>query len=150
MTDATPTHASTSPVLYFADFYGTDIRVTKHPAHGRMMMANDVIKALGYAIKVGGTRTILNGLKVSDANRILLKGEDFDTSGGKKVPTFTSATFLTRGGLDQLVAGAAAKKVVRFGPWMADVMDNGIQPKKKPAKVAVEAASVPAEGLPWE
>jgi len=146
MHDNSAAFAAKMPVLHFADFYGTPIRVTKHPVHGRMMMANDVVKALGYTIKVGGTRTILNGLKVAHANRILLKGDDFNRS-ARHVPTFQNATFLPREGLDQLVTGAAAKKVVTFRPWMDDVMTNGIGMKRPVPAVNPYAA---VDGTPWE
>ena len=146
MNDATPTHAPTSPILVTLKFGTKPIRVTRHPIHGRMMMAQDVLQAIGYTPKPPfGTRPILAGLKVSDANRVLLTREDFDVPEGKSAPTFSQATFLTRAGLDEVVAHAAAKKVKTFGPWMVDRMENGAPPKAKP--VAVE---VPPEGLPWE
>ncbi|MFK8253269.1 hypothetical protein [Ancylobacter terrae] len=144
MTDATPTRALTSPVLFRLDFFGTPIRGTRHPVHGRLLMARDVVEAIGYQVKTYTTH-VLNGLKVAHENRILLHREDFDTSGRKLVPTFDKAAFLTRAGLDQLVAGAAAKKVKSFSPWMVDVMENGVRPKT--AKAVPE---VPPEGLPWK
>ncbi|MDQ0510632.1 hypothetical protein [Ancylobacter amanitiformis] len=150
MTDATPTHAPTSPILATLRFGVHAIRATRHPAHGRMLMAQDVLLAIGYVPKPPhGTRPILAGLKVADANRLLLKGEDFDASEGRQAPTFSKAIFLTRAGLDQLVANAAAKKVKTFGPWMADVMENGA-PKRKPKPVPAVTPEVPPEGLPWE
>lgn len=150
MTDATPTHAPTSPILAGLRFEGNTIRATRHSAHGRMLMAHDVLMAIGYTPKPPhGARPILAGLKVSDANRITLTREDFDTTEGRPEPTFSKAAFLTRAGLDELVANAAAKKVKTFGPWMVDVMENGA-PKRK-LKPAPEAApEVPPEGLPWE
>lgn len=150
MTDATPTHAPKSPILATLRFEGKTIRATRHPAHGRMLMAHDVLLAIGYIPKPPhGARPILNGLKVSDTNRITLTREDFDTTEGRPEPTFSKATFLNRVGLDELVAGAAAKKVKTFGPWMADVMENGA-PKRKPKAVPEAAPEVSAEGLPWE
>ena len=87
MSDATPTHAPTSPVLFSLNFHGTLIRGTRHTVHGRMLMANDVVKAIGYAPKApNGTRPILAGLRVSDGNRVLLQREDFDTSDGRASP----------------------------------------------------------------
>jgi len=146
MTDATPTHVPASPILAALRFEGKTIRATRHPAHGRMLMAHDVLLAIGYTPKrPHGTRPVLSGLKVSDANRITLTREEFDASEGRPVPAFDKATFLTRAGLDELVANAAAKKVRTFGPWMADVMENGA-PKRKPKP----APEVPPEGLPWE
>jgi hypothetical protein len=146
MSDATPTHAPTFLILSFANFYGTPIRVTKHPVHGRMMMAKDVVEAIGYKVKTYTGHT-LSGLKVAHENRFDLKREDFDTSERKRIPTFKNATFLAREGLDQLVAGAAAKKVVMFRPWMDDVMANGIGTKKPVPAVNPYAA---VEGTPWE
>lgn len=150
MTDATPTHAPTSPILHKLRFREKTIRATRHPDHGRMLMAQDVLLAIGYTPKPPhGTRPVLSGLKVSDTNRITLARADFDTSEGRPVPTFDKATFLTRAGLDELVAGAAAKKVRAFGPWMVDVMENGA-PKRKAKPVPEVAPEVPPEGLPWE
>ncbi|CAA0090884.1 Uncharacterised protein [Starkeya nomas] len=111
------------------------------------MMAKDVVEAIGYTVK-SYTAFTLNGLKVSEANRITLTREDFDASEGRLVPTFDQATFLTRAGLDELVANAAAKKVRTFGPWMVERMENGA-PKRQP-KPAPKAPEVPPEGLPWE
>ena len=62
-------------------------------------------------------------------------------------PHLDKATFLIRAGLDEVVANAAAKKVKVFGPWMADVMENGVRKKLVAPKPAPE---VPPEGLPWE
>lgn len=124
MNDATPTHAPTSPVLFRLDFFGTGIRATRHPVHGRLLMARDVVEAIGYKVRTY-TAHVLNGLKVSEENRILLHREDFDISGKKLVPAFDKAAFLNRAGLDQLVAGAAAKKVKTFGPWMVAKMERG-------------------------
>lgn len=149
MIDATPTHAATSPILAKLRFGEKTIRATRHPAHGHMLMAQDVLVAIGYTPKPPhGTRPVLSGLKVSDANRIALTREDFDTTEGRPVPTFSKATFLTRAGLDELVANAAAKKVRTFGPWMVERMENGA-PKRKP-KPAPKAAEVLPEGLPWD
>lgn len=149
MIDATPTHVPTSPILHKLSFGAKTIRATRHPHHGRMLMAQDVLVAIGYTPKPPhGTRPVLSGLKVSDANRITLTREDFDTAEGRPVPTFSKATFLTRAGLDELVANAAAKKVNTFGPWMTDVMENGA-PRRK-SKPASKAPEVPPEGLPWE
>ncbi|MCK0197830.1 hypothetical protein MWN34_13020 [Ancylobacter sp. 6x-1] len=116
---------------------------------------------------------------MSDGNRVLLQREDFDASDGRAVPAFEKATFLTRAGLDEVVANAAAKKVKAFGPWMVNLMENGVQTKGK-AKAetqgpvasiegAIEAASImptssravtertltyglpkPPEGYPWD
>lgn len=150
MTDATPMHAPTSPVLHKLPFGENTIRATRHPVHGRMLMAHDVLLAIGYTPKPPhGARPILAGLKVSDANRITLTRDAFDTTEGRPEPTFSKATFLTRAGLDELVAAAAAKKVKTFGPWMVDVMENGA-PKRKPKPVPAAAPEVPPEGLPWE
>lgn len=150
MIDATPTHAPTSPILHKLRFGEKTIRATRHPDHGRMLMAQDVLLAIGYTPKPPhGARPILAGLKVSDANRITLAREDFDTTEGRPEPTFSKATFLTRVGLDELVAGAAVKKVKTFGPWMVDVMENGA-PKRRPKAVPEVAPEVPPEGLPWE
>lgn len=150
MSDADRTHASTAlprfnfdPALVHLDFFGRPIRATRHPVRGRLLMAKDVVEAVGYKVRTY-TSFVLNGLKVSEENRILLKRGDFDISDKKLAPTFDSATFLTRAGLDQLVAGAAAKKVRTFAPWMVDVMENGVRPKVK------VASEVPPEGLPWE
>lgn len=150
MTDTVHLHAPTPPVLHKLRFGDETIRATRHPAHGRMLMAHDVLLAIGYTPKPPhGARPILAGLKVSDANRITLTREDFDTTEGRPEPTFPKATFLTRAGLDELVAGAAAKKVKAFGPWMVDVMENGA-PKRKPKAVPEAVPEVPPEGLPWE
>jgi len=148
MTDATPSHVSTSLTLHRLEFDLETIRATRHPVHGRLLMAKDVVEAIGYKVKTY-TGFTLNGLKVSEANRITLAREDFDTSGKKLVPTFSTATFLTRAGLDELVANAAAKKVKTFGPWVADVMENGV-PKRKPKVERGPASEVPPEGPPWE
>lgn len=144
MTDATPTHVSTSPALIRLSFAGKPVRATRHPVHGRMLMARDVVEAIGYTV-TRYTGDTLNGLKVAEANRILLKREDFDASEGKLAPTFDNAVFLARAGLDELVAGAAAKKVRTFRPWMVDIMENGAPPKAKK-----QEPEKPPEGLPWE
>ncbi|MCK0198645.1 hypothetical protein MWN34_17245 [Ancylobacter sp. 6x-1] len=155
---------------------GGTIRAARHPVHGRLMMAHDVLKAIGYEPKPPhGTRPVLAGLRVSDANRVTLRREDFDTAGKKAVPTFDRAAFLTHAGLKEIAANAAEKRVKTFGPWMADVMENGA-PAKGQAKTAVrgpvaatEAASIvptatgavtertltyglpkPPEGYPWD
>ena len=144
MTDATPSHAPTSPVLFRFDFFGKPIRGTRHPIHGRMLMAKDVVEAIGYTV-TRYTGDTLNGLKVAEANRIRLQRGDFDTSEGKLAPTLDNAIFLPRAGLDELVAGAAAKRVRTFGPWMVDIMENAA-----PLKVKKPAPELPPEGLPWE
>lgn len=150
MNDATHMHAPALPIFAKLRFERNTIRAARHPIHGRLMMAKDVVEAIGYTVK-SYTAFTLNGLKVSEANRITLTREDFDASEGRLVPTFDQATFLTRAGLDELVANAAAKKVRTFGPWMTDVMKNGVR-KNSPQtpKLAPKAPEPPPEGLPWE
>ncbi|MDF2809226.1 MAG: hypothetical protein K0S56_257 [Microvirga sp.] len=170
MTDATPN----APVLTLLSYEGRMVRATRHPVHGRMLMAWDVLNASGHTVKTAGTRPILAGLQVPERSRIVLKGEDFDTSPGKAKPTFQNATFLTREGLDQIAGYSSKKDAKAFGRWMAKVMDNGVPvqtrpqdvPRAEPAATPVakggdhasrtpareprETPPVPPEGLPWE
>lgn len=115
--------------LVTREFQGKPMWAVDHPEHGELLMAQDVLAALDYAVKTtarpdgNSSSRLLEKAGVPRDGLILIARREIGGASGtpnRRYPS-SGATFMTRLAVRSLLMASTKPKAQEFREWLADV-----------------------------
>ena len=110
--------------LISKDFQGSTVRAVDHPEHGPLLMALDMLRALGYEAPANGTMHLLDSAGVPLVARVMVLRSKL-ALGDLRFPN-RGALFLTRAGVNLMLMASDKPKASEFREWLAGDVVNAI------------------------